>query len=270
MAELNLYEDCGSLKNFVEKYIDEEFGPFLRSEPTTMRTYKDDTAEQVAAAAMIDTWHSLDRFTGYLQIAIADYLEDHDVVEWPRYGYKVGISKRVAVGDRGAEFGQKVNEIIQKRLKDGVQITLPEKVKLPQVPFMDIEREYNDLEFKYREFTKGDTVAGAISIWIIRLVALATLGAVLYYVWIRQYPSALVQWIILICGLVSWPTIGFLIYMRVKGIARTSEYRAEKKEMKRELKAIRNSEEYKIAERRRKEMPQRIEKWKQEMKKAVK
>ncbi len=270
MAELNLYEDCGSLKNFVEKYIDEEFGPFLRSEPTTMRTYKDDTAEQVAAAAMIDTWHSLDRFTGYLQIAIADYLEDHDVVEWPRYGYKVGISNRVSTGDRGAEFNQKVNELIQKKLKDGVQITLPSKVRLPQVPFMDIEREYNDLEFKYRQFTKGDTVGGTISLWIFSLMAAATLGAVLYYVWIHQYPRALVQWIILICALVSWPTVGFLIYLSLKSPGSTAKYKAKKKEMERELKAIRNSEEYKIAARRRSEMPQRIERWQQEMKKVVK
>ena len=135
---------------------------------------------------------------------------------------------------------------------------------------MDIEVRYFDLEQQYDKLTVGDKPSNRISVLIFDLMAAATLGAVLYYLYLRQYPRPLMQWVILICGAVSWPMAYLSIKGRVKGYGPTAEYKAKKKSMEQEMKSIRSSEEYKAAKKRRNEMQSRVDSWKKQMRAAVK
>ena len=271
MPKLNLYKDCGSLKNFVEKYIDDNLYDFLRKNwDSNVEVPKHSSAVDVANAAYNSVVGLTWEFTGKLQIAIADYLEDYEVVEWPKSNYKFRLKQTVGAGDRGEEFGREVNKNLQWKL-DGMGYgiyLLNESVKLPPVPMMDIEREHDALEFKYNNMTKGDKASNTFWFWFFYLMAAATLAAVLYFVYIHQYPKPLYQWIILICGLISWPFVALTIKMRAKYGGPSAEYKAEKKELEQALKKIKNSEEYRMARRRRFEMHERIARWQEQMRKA--
>ena len=129
MPKLNLYEDCGSLNNFVEQYLNERLDPFLRNEPSTILAKSNVSARELANQSYLNTANAIETFTGELQIAIADYLEDHEAVEWPKEYYRVHMTKTLSSGGRGAEFDRELKKI---RRSEEYKTAVRRRSEMPQ------------------------------------------------------------------------------------------------------------------------------------------
>lgn len=250
MKKLHLYEDCGSVKNFAEKYLDDNFRDFIY-ERRRYFVNERDSAEVKKHKEATHAHHVFEELSWKLRIAIADYLEDHEPVEWPEESYTFVSSGSM---DKSYRYVTLLDE-----LHDA-----------PHVPMLEIEKQYDKLKFEYGKLTKGDTPAGRVSNWFAALIAFVTLAAVMYHVVTHTLPGVLAQWVIIIAALFSWPLTFLQIHGNIKYRANIAKYKAKKKAMEQELNKIKNSEEYKAAILRRSEMPERIARWQDQMRASLK